>query len=198
MKGSRLIWCGMVWAAAWPGCSDMEDGPTQRSAPSRWNRIALPTAQPDQAFDAAIDAVRQYFTVFDASRSDLRIVTPMVEYSQRGGTERILDSTLRPNNRMRRRATVLITPSGNGCIALCEVSVQRLDTADQRTFQQHREFNDLPNATPIERDAGVSASQAEAWTDMPRDSRLEREILQIIFNRVSPPKDAGTKTPENP
>jgi len=163
---------------------------------SRWNRIALPDAGTEDAFDAAIAATRQYFPSFDASRADLRIETSWAEYTQRGGTDRIRDNAFKTSNRMRRKATVMITSSGSGSIALCEVHVQRLDTADQRAFQQHREFNDVPNSTPIERDAAVSGSQSESWTDVARDSTLERNILQGIFNRVNQP-DGSTTRPAN-
>lgn len=189
MKRTKVAWCALMLLGVAPGCSELDADSNVRTTPSHWNRIVLPDTPPDRAFDEAIAAVRQYFPAFDASRTDMRIITPMVEYSQRGGTERIRDSAFQTNNRMRRRATLVVSPNGTGSVALCEVKVQRLDTADHRAFQQHREFNDVPNSTPIERDAGVSGSQSETWTDMPRDSKLERDILQIIFNRVKPVKD---------
>jgi hypothetical protein len=187
-----MPWCVLMGLAGSPGCSGMDAETETRSSPSHWNRIVLADTTPDRAFDEAIVAVRQYFPAFDASRADMRIITPMVEYSQRGGTERIRDSAFKPNNRMRRRATLIVSPNGDGSVALCEVRVQRLDTADHRAFQQHREFNDVPNSTPIQRDAGVSGAQSETWTEMPRDSKLERDILQIIFNRVKPVKEDAT------
>lgn len=197
MSSLKLLTGAILATALLPGCSDLDAGPQPRSAPSKWSRIVLPDTSVDRAFDEAIVAMRQYFPNFDASRSDGRIISPMVEYSQRGGTERIRDSAFRPTNRMRRQGTLIVAPSGNGSVALCEIRVQRLDTADQRAFQQHREFDDVPNETPIERDAGVSGSQTESWTDMPRDSKLERDILQIIFNRVKAPNDS-TSAPAGP
>ncbi len=183
---------GLLPALFATGCSDLQTDTQPRTAQSRWNRINLPGTSPDAAFDAAVEAVRQYFTTFDASRANGRIETSMVEYTQRGGTGRIRDDALKPSNRMRRQATLLVTSTGDGAAVLCEVRVQRLDTADQRAYQQHREFNDVPNQTPIERDAGVTGAQSESWTDMPRDSKLERDILESIHGRVMRSKPADS------
>lgn len=185
----------MAWLALPSGCSGPRSESGSRTPTGRWNRINLPNSTPDQTIDAALVALQQYFPAVNPSRNEGRLETPMVEYSQRGGTERIRDAAVNPTNRMRHKATVIVTPSEKGCVAMCEVRVQRLDTADQRAFQQHREFSDVPNQTPIQRDAGVSGEQSDSWTEMPRDAKLERDILQIIFNRVSPPPDATSPAP---
>ncbi len=191
----KRVWMGaglvIGFLLAPSGCSDLNSEGGSRTPTSRWNRINLPNTPPDAAFDAGVAALRQYFPTVATSRTEGRIDTPMVEYSQRGGTERIRDAAVNHNNRMRRKATLIITPSGDGCFAICEVRVQRMDTADQRAFQQHREFSDVPNQTPIQRDAGVSGEQSESWTEMPRDAKLERDILQIVFNRVNARDEAG-------
>jgi len=142
----------------------------------------LPNTSTDVAFDAGLAAMRQYFNHVDVIRTDGRLVSGWAEYDQKGGTGRIRDATLNYKNRMRRRATLWITGAESGSVAKCQVRRQRLDTADHRIFQQQQQFNDLPNATPIDREAGTTTDQNQAWTDMQRDPQMERQLLQVLSN----------------
>lgn len=181
---TATAFCGILLAAALPACSEL-DGANARSEPSGGaTPLRLPDTPPDVAFDAGLAAMRQYFKQVEASPAEGRIDSGVAEYVQTGGTGRFRDEALKFRNRMRRRATLWITQSGTGSLARCQVRVQRLDTADHRVFEQQQRFDDLPNATPIDRDAGVSSLQNQAWTDLPRDRRREREILQVLFNRA--------------
>jgi len=142
----------------------------------------MPNVSSDAAFNAGLLAMHQYFHQVEVARPQRRLESEMVEYDQKGGTGRFRDTALNFKNRMRRKATLWITDSGNGCIARCQVRRQRLDTADHRLFQQQQQFNDLPNTTPIDRDAATTTSQNQAWTEMSRDRKMERELLQVLFN----------------
>ena len=49
----------------------------------------------------------------------------------------------------------------------------------------------MPNETPIQQEAGVGPQQEQVWTDMPRDRGLERQVLDVVQNRLE--GDAGTR-----
>ena len=87
-------------------------------------------------------------------------------------------------------------------MAKCRVQVDRLDTADHRVFRRNEQFSDVPNDTPIDSGAGVSAKQDQVWTPMPRDGQLERQILDLVRSRVikeeEKPKAAGEGKPQAP
>ena len=134
-------------------------------------------------------AMQQWFRGVDPRPSCGLIRGLATEYTQSGGTERIRDVIGFPN-RMRRRGTLSIQPLGDGCRLICRVDRERLDTSDHRIFRQQRSINDLPNQTPIERDAGLTASQEQAWTSLPRDRALEQDILELIRSRT------GSSSPE--
>lgn len=170
-------------------CNDPESSglrPTEAGASMR----RLPETSVDVAFDAAVEAIRQHFTQAFPSRDLGFVEGPMVEYDQRGGTGRIRDTAIGYRNRLRRKATIWVAPSEAGALVRCQVRVQRLDTSDQRTFQSQQEFNDVPNATPIEREAGVDPAQEQSWTDLPRDQAMERELLSIVINQIELRKQA--------
>lgn len=173
------------------GCSQLTLDPSHRTERGGSTPLRLPGTPLEPAFESGIAAVRQYFRSVQVLRQEGRIESALVEYDQKGGTGRFRDEALKYRNRMRRRATLWFNESGAGCIVRCQVRVQRLDTEDHRIFHRQREFNDVPNATPIDREAATRSEQNQVWTEMPRDSKLERELLQVLHNQVTagaPPK----------
>jgi hypothetical protein len=163
------------------------NGPEQRGSRTGDTSASmrrLPGTSPDVAFDASVEAIREYFTQAFPSRDLGTVESPMVEYEQRGGTGRFRDTAIGFRNRLRRKATIWVAPAEAGSVVRCQVRVQRLDTADQRTFQSQQQFNDVPNETPIEREAGVDPSKEQAWTELERDTALERELLSVVMSRV--------------
>ncbi len=167
------------------GCTEADSGGILGPRTDGWSQAALPNVTRDAAFDAGVYAMRQWFRLEEIAPETGTIRSATEEYQQRGGTGRIRDSAIGYPNRMRRTATLVFQDTANGAIAKCIVRVQRLDTADHRVFRDNVRFQDYPGDTPIDRDAGVSDRQREAWTDMPRDRSLERDILDLVRNRVS-------------
>lgn len=149
-----------------------------------WSQRRAAGVSVDRATDAAKMSLQQWF-----GRVNVQPGSPMLvqggpsEYSQKGGGDRIRD-TVGFNNRLRRTATVQIRPMDDGCQIQCVVERQRLDTADHRVLQENRGGSDVPNATPIERDAGLTRDQQDSWTDLPRDRDMERTILNSILARL--------------
>lgn len=174
------------------GCSDLITTPAPRTREEGASSLRLANVAPDVAFDEGILTLRQRFRTVEALRANGRIESGMVEYDQKGGTGRIRDDTLKFKNRMRRKATMWINDSETGVVVRCQVRVQRLDTSDHQFFRPHNEFEDIPNETPIDRDAGISTDQKEEWTEMPRDVGLERELLRILSTRVASAGDSAT------
>ncbi|MFQ5429977.1 MAG: hypothetical protein ACE5E1_06670 [Phycisphaerae bacterium] len=177
------------------GCDDLNAEARLRSSAADATTQRLAETPPDVAFDAGLEAMRQYFNRVHALRAEGRIESSPVEYDQTGGTGRIRETAFKFKNRMRRQATLWVRAAASGSVVRCRVRVQRLDTADHRVFQQNEQFNDLPNTTPIERGAGLSPDQNQVWTDMPRDRRLERELLQSLIARAGPPAREDTSPP---
>ena len=181
------------------GCSQSGDGVfSPRPRVEGWSQRQVPGVTLDEAVTASAAAVRQWFPRTDVRVSNYGLIrTGAVEYSQKGGTERIRDS-IGYRNRLRRSATIEVRPGENGCVVKCVVERQRLDTADRRVFQQNDSRNDVPNETPVTRgDAGLRVDQQDAWTDMPRDRALESDILSAIVARMTAAKGPDA-APPNP
>lgn len=166
------------------GCSEMWQSPAPQSTAAGWTPLALPGTSPDAAYEAGLRAMRQYFPSVKTVSAGRVIESGAAEYTQEGGTGRFRDGALKYKNRMRRMATLQITETASGCLVQCQVRRQRLDTADHRTFRQQRMFEDVPNETPIDRGDSADPSQSEEWTEMQRDTALEREMLEVLFNQV--------------
>lgn len=180
--------CGATMAAllivASAGCTEADSGGFFGPRTDGWSQAALHNVSRDAAFDAGVYAMRQWFRLEEIAPETGTIRSATEEYQQRGGTGRIRDAAIGYTNRMRRTATLVIQETQTGSVARCIVRVQRMDTADHRIFRDNVRMQDYPGDTPIDRDAGVSDAQREAWTDMPRDRALEREILNLVRDRT--------------
>ena len=172
--------------AALTGCSEMGGEGLGGERTEGWSQATLPNVPRAEAFDAGVHAMRQWFRLEDISPGDGLVRSAVTEFDQKGGTGRIRDTAIGYRNRMRHQATLIIAAQGTGSVAKCMVSVERLDTADHRVFRDNDRFQDYPTETPIDRDAGISSSQDQVWTPMPRDRKLEQEILEVLRNRAAP------------
>ncbi|MCB9851578.1 MAG: hypothetical protein H6819_00670 [Phycisphaerales bacterium] len=177
-----LIIAGVALVAT--GCSNSGSGVADRrtsggATPQTFRNVSM-----DSCMDAATIVIRENFGAVRTSATTGTIEGGPQSFTQRGGTARVTDPALKPTYKMRRFGTIWLTQGDGGVIANCQVRVQRLDTTDYRAFRTHDEFNDLPTATPIDSDAGLRADQQEVWTDLPRDSEMERQILGAIYRRL--------------
>jgi len=180
------------------GCSDARPSDsidTRRSATGDWTQVRLPNTPPEAGFNAGLYAMQQWFRVTETDPQRGVIQSAPSEYEQKGGTGRIRDAAIGFRNRMRRIGAIVVQEVGDGCIVKCKVAVQRLDTADHRVFRSNQQFGDVPNETPIQQEAGVSPRQEQVWTDMPRDRALERQILDVVQNRLQGEAEAKEAVP---
>lgn len=167
------------------GCSESRGPGSTLGRESGWSQATLSNVSRAAAYQAGVYAMRQWFRLADASPADGVIKGMPEEYEQKGGTGRIRDEAVGYRNRMRRTAMVVIQETPTGCAAKCRVQVERLDTADHRVFRSNEQFGDVPNETPIDREAGVTPRQEQVWTAMPRDRDLERQILDVLRAELS-------------
>jgi len=190
--------CVLFATALGGACADLAPAPLQEARTEGWSQVRLPNVSRQQAFEAGLYAMKQWFRVEEASAGLGQIRSYPEEYTQRGGTERIRDRAIGFRNRMRRTATLIVMEEDGGCVARCEVRVQRLDTADHRVFRDNERFTDYPNETPIDTNAGVSTAQSEAWTDLPRDRQREADILAVLRGRIEQRQPASVGSTQVP
>ena len=124
------------------------------------------------SFAAAVSAVSEQFRIVSADEDSGIIVCEPDEFSRAGA-------------RMRRTARLQLRRQDNQIVAACRVQVEKHATASARSWSRHQSADDLPTATPIQEDAGISPQQDEYWAAEGRDYRLEREILDRIAAGVT-------------
>lgn len=181
-RGSGRVWapgCLLVLFAA--GCAGEPRGPRI----SGWSRERVEGVTSDAALDAARYALSQWFRVERVDRELLTLTSAAAETTERGATGRIRDEAVGYRNRIRRLATLRLRATADGgVIAECHVRRERLDTSDHAALARNMTLDDQPTETPVESAAGVSAEQAQVWTDIGRDRELERRILDVLRSRV--------------
>lgn len=194
-RAARL--CASLLLTILAGCnSGGGEGVVDRPRVEGWSQRRASGVSVDRATEATKASLQQWFGRVNVQPgSTLLVQGGPSEYAQKGGGDRIRD-TVGFNNRLRRTATVQIRAIDDGCQIQCVVERQRLDTADHRVLQENRGGSDVPNATPIERDAGLTRDQQDSWTDLPRDRDMERTILNSILARLRG-GDGNAATAEN-
>ena len=172
------------------GCSD-GGGIHSVGSTSGWSQARLPGVSRDAAFEVGLYAMGQWFRIAKSSPESNVVYSVVEEYDQRGGTGRLSEVIIEQKHRMRHTAMLKVEQEGNVCLVKCRVRVQRLDTASHRAFQQNRQFDDLPNKTPIDRGVGASQTQNQVWTDVRPDRQLERQILEVTRKRAMGEEDGA-------
>jgi len=136
-----------------------------------------------QAFAAAVGAISEHFRVISAD-SDSGIIRCEPAEFTRGGL------------RMRRIAQLQLRRADQEVIAACQVRIQRHATAGARSWSEQRSAEDLPTATPIQEEAGLTPQQREYWADEGRDYQLERQILaRLVGALASLPQPSAQSRP---
>lgn len=165
-----------------PGAGLGDDSPRAYAA----SRQRLDNVSYQAVFDAAVNALSQRFEGVSADPAAGRITASPSEKTEPGGTGRLRDEVAGYRNRVRRQAAMAVLQQGDSIIVDCRVTRQRLDTADHRAFAHQRSARDEdPTAyTPIQGEASATAEQAQVWTDIGRDRKLEQEILGVVRDRL--------------
>lgn len=87
-----------------------------------------------------------------------------------------------PNASIRRVAVVRVDREQETDVTrvFCRVEVQRQTTQSLRMLSMDQRPSDVPNATPIEREAATTSEQNTVWQTVRRDVAAERAILDAI------------------
>jgi hypothetical protein len=160
---------------------------------------ALPVSSDEQAVTAAQDAFREHFRIEHSSMGPavlLELRSLPAEGTQQGGTGRLGDEMLSAPARVRRVAMLRLARRGEQLRAFCQVRQQRLDTSEMEMFRRDQQRLDVPTETPIDQQ-GATREQEAVWTDVGRDTALEREIIASLIERLSATLPGGTP-PEQP
>ena len=85
---------------------------------------------------------------------------------------------------VRQIAEVRVTYAGDDVKVYCRVLLQEQTTRVHQIFAQDRGISDMPDATPIDRDAGTTEQQNIVWQNVSRDKTAERAILRAILEQT--------------
>lgn len=89
-----------------------------------------------------------------------------------------------PAHRLRRVAEIMLRPGSQTTSIFCRIVVQDQITETHRMFSLDRSGRDVPNTTPIERDAATTTEQNTVWRTLQRDKSAERAVLEAILLRT--------------
>lgn len=113
---------------------------------------------------------------------------------------RSLASRLSSGPLRRRIVQVRIPPATGELNVYCRVSVEEQDTARGLFMDYGLASSDVPNETPIERDAATLGEHNVYWRTLRRDTAAERSILDAIARRMAglPPVPDPSPSPAPP
>lgn len=180
-----------ILASALTGCASSDATVAEQRATGGATPQTFRNVSVARVYEAGAAAMGESFESVRISHARGMIEAGPQSYTQQGGTQRVTDAALRPTYHMRRFGTLWISEDEDGVHVNCQVRVQRMDTTDYRSLRTHEEFSDLPTETPIDKDAGLTADQRQAWTELARDQTLERQLLGAINQRLRGPTEGG-------
>jgi len=173
----RIVLAGLVLVLIHViGCSQAERAPHLTGSSQR-----LPGVSLDQAFDAALQALRGPYQIDQIDRSDYMIRTVPVEFNRREATAQLSGQLLPGNNAFRKIVSVAVAPSlTRQTVVTVRVEIQRYDTNVVNAFAYQRQSSDLP-ADQSAQDVGpIPRERRQVWTVVRRDAAEEQKILGDI------------------
>lgn len=109
-----------------------------------------------------------------------------------GGTGRLSDAIIKPQNAVRRVAEAYVSARQGGVAVRYRVTVERLDTAKVRAWTREHEVSDTPVETPIDQEQGTLPVQNETWTSVRRDASMEADIRLALLERLGRQQTGAT------
>ena len=172
-------WCSgclLTLALGVTGCS--------QTASMSYASVRLPKADRREALDLAVTVVRaRGYRIAEYDAEMFQAQTAPLESTMRGGSRRLSDAALKLPTRVRRIVRLYVRKTDTGATVMCNVQLQRADTARRAAFDQQGQYSDVPRDTPIDRGEGLTRSQLTHWTDIGRDRDVERQIRQEVRQR---------------
>lgn len=157
------------------------------AAPTRHNhqQRVIRGASTDAVLAEAAVVLQREFGRLQVDPVTHRIVTQPVEFTTQrsSGTARDLYGG---RSTMRRKATFTVVDQDDSPVARLRIDVERRDTVRRAIMQprSHR-ISDAPgHETPIDRDAATTHEQNTVWTQVRRDTKLERALLEELRERL--------------
>lgn len=185
MRLALLLLCGSLMALV--GCAAGGAG-DERASMSRVVRCS----ERDRVMQAAMVILKREFGRVSETSDGRRIISEPLEFRTASDSGTVRDY-VGGKSTMRRIASFTCTPRGETVLAQLRVDVEREDSdrveSSQQSQQQPSRFSDTPSQTPVERDAGVSRKQNQAWIFVKRDLQLERVLLEELQSVFEPPPD---------
>jgi len=166
----RTVLVGMALAAATllAGCEQRTRGTT----------ISLGNVNYDKAFAAGRATLGQYFSIAEADPgAGLLRSSPKAVDAKPSGLLRTPPARQRATLSLRRQQGEVLADLA------VEVQRQRSDVYLQRQTAESG-YDTVPNKTPAEIDAAVTAEQNETWETTSRDRGLERTILDDLYKAL--------------
>ena len=134
-----------------------------------------------EAFRAGKRVMAQYFSIASADAELGKIVGRPKAVD--AAKDRLLGTTP-----ARKGAQMRIRQKGDMVFADVQVYIQRQDVAAIRQMQPLTVDNDVPNRTPADEAAAVTAKQNQRWQRTGRDHQLEQQILADLFRALKKSK----------
>jgi len=140
----------------------------------------LGKVQYGSAFAAAIDVMRQHFSLASAD-PDTGVIRSRPKLVKVRG-ERLLGGSP-----ARHVAEMTIRRKDGLIVAHASVALQREGSAIHQTMGSANEgYDSVPNRTPAEEVAAVTPEQNEIWRTQSYDRSLERRILDELYRALHP------------
>ncbi|MFN0136477.1 MAG: hypothetical protein ACKVS9_10235 [Phycisphaerae bacterium] len=179
----RVALLGMgLLALCLTGCATDGDR-EQRASMSRV--VSEPDAQ--RVLGRAAEILRREFGRVTIDAPGRRINTQPIEYQSASDSGTARDF-VGARSTLRRVATFNCAARGETVLVQLRVDIEREESDRiQAQPQESGRFGDSPGHTPIERDAGVTRAQNQAWVFVKRDLRLERLLLEELQAVFEPP-----------
>ncbi len=163
-------------------------GCVANDARARLHQLAI-DGEPEAVLAAGATILQREFGRVALDKDANRITTAPFVYTtaSRSGTASDLYGG---RTTMRRTALFEVSRRSEQTLARIRIDVERQDTRRRRVVhpQGHRLSDDPGHDTPITQDAATTEKQNTVWTEVRRDTRLERALLrelQDLFARRS-------------
>ncbi len=175
-----------------PACSRQMPAVTDQQA-----RV-IEGARTEQVLVIATRVLQREFGRVHVNREALTIDTEPAEFAtdRESGTTRDL---YHGQSTMRRVGHLSLAPQAQNTVVRLRIDLERRDTERMANVPLPREnLGNLPNYTPIERDAATTERQNAVWTFVRRDRKLERSLLDELVDELTPPaaRPAAAEAPE--
>jgi len=184
MRVALLLLCGSLMSLT--GCASSGAG-EERASMSRVVR----SPDRERVMQSAMVILKREFGRVAETPDGRRIVSEPLEFRTASDSGTVRDY-VGGKSTMRRIATFSCASRGDTVLAQLRVDVEREDSdrvESSSQSQQQSRFSDTPSQTPVERDAGVSKKQNQAWVFVKRDLQLERALLEELQSVFEPPPD---------